>query len=249
VNYEWGCTCRLLPAPGGRGARLVRVLDWRTRGLGRYILAARVAGNRARPFTTLTWPGYTGVLQAVAPGRFAAALNQAPMRQRTRVYPFDWAMNRATVWRRRALTPAALLREVFETADDFEEAVAILWDTPIASPAIFIIGGVEPGQMAIIEREEDDARVHKGPGVAANHWSTPDWTGLARGEDSPGRSARLAAREIGSDLSAMDSFEWLDAPVLNARTRLVMVADAATGSIAAQGFEQGRPATGMLRLD
>jgi len=258
VNYEWGCTCRVMPSAGNAaGTRLVRVLDWRTRGLGRFCLAARVQGRGIKSFTTLTWPGYTGVLQAMAPGRFAAALNQAPMRQKTSLYPLDWAMNRATVWRRRAPTPAALLREVFETADDFEEALAMLWDTPIASPAIFIIGGVRSEQMAIIERQEDAARVHGGEGVAANHWMTADWTGLARGEDSHGRSKFLAATEIGAappgspagqGTGHQAAFEWLKPPVLNDRTRLALIAEPATGRLTVQGFENGAPATNVLEL-
>ena len=79
VNYEWGCSCKVGPSPDQKSARLVRVLDWLTPGLGRELVAARVAGA-AGPFTTLTWPGYTGLLQAMAPQRFSAALNQAPMR-------------------------------------------------------------------------------------------------------------------------------------------------------------------------
>src|SRR5262245_38257431 len=75
VNYEWGCTCRVGPAPDHKSARLIRVLDWKTPGLGRHALAARVHGASGR-YVTLTWPGYTGVLTAMAPGRFAAALNQ-----------------------------------------------------------------------------------------------------------------------------------------------------------------------------
>src|SRR5258705_3928936 len=50
------------------------------RGLGRYIIAARIHCD-ADAWLTLTWPGYTGVLQAISPGRFAAAVNQAPMEQ------------------------------------------------------------------------------------------------------------------------------------------------------------------------
>ena len=80
VNYEWGCTCRVAPAPDHKSARLVRVLDWRTPGLGKNIVAARV-NAKAGQYTTMTWPGYTGVLTAMAPGRFSAALNQAPMRK------------------------------------------------------------------------------------------------------------------------------------------------------------------------
>ena len=71
VNYEWGCTVGVGPSPDGRSARLTRTLDWFTPGLGRYVMAARVAGQ-AGHFVTLTWPGFVGVLQAMAPGRFSA---------------------------------------------------------------------------------------------------------------------------------------------------------------------------------
>ncbi len=62
VNYEWACTCRVGAARDGASARLTRVLDWRTPGLGRNLVAARVASEKG-PFVSLTWPGYTGVIQ------------------------------------------------------------------------------------------------------------------------------------------------------------------------------------------
>src|SRR5215469_14672551 len=71
LSYEWGCTSSAGPSPDGRAAHLIRVLDWPNPGLGRYIVAARVNGD-AGPWLTLTWPGYTGVMQAAAPTRFAA---------------------------------------------------------------------------------------------------------------------------------------------------------------------------------
>ncbi len=98
VNYEWACTCIVKPAPDGQSARLVRVLDWRTQGLGRNVMAARVAGD-VGPYVTLTWPGYTGVIQAMAPGRFSGALNQAPMRFTAGLLPIDWVMGRAIMQR------------------------------------------------------------------------------------------------------------------------------------------------------
>ena len=45
-----------------------------------------VAGD----FLSVTWPGFAGLLTAVAPGRFAASINQAPMRRRTRVRWLLW---------------------------------------------------------------------------------------------------------------------------------------------------------------
>ena len=135
VNYEWGCTCRVGPSPDGTSARLVRVLDWVTHGLGRHVIAARVAGA-AGPFVTLTWPGYTGVLQAMAPGRFSAALNQAPMRRPLGSFYLDWAVNRGRVWRMPHLTPAHLLREVFETAGSLSRTPSACWrNDPSRRPA------------------------------------------------------------------------------------------------------------------
>lgn len=243
VNYEWGCTCRVAPAPDGKSARLVRVLDWHTPGLGRHVIAARVAG-KAGPFVTMTWPGYTGVLQAVAPGRFAAALNQAPMRKALGGYYVDWAVSRRRVWRMQHITPAHLLRTVFETAATFADAKAMLSAQPIASPGIFSLAGVSPDETAVIERTETEVRVHEGPHVAANHWHAAGWRGHSRGVDSAGRACRM--HTAGTELDAV--FPWLNFPILNSCTRLVMVADACTGRLVAQGFEEREPATQPLSL-
>lgn len=243
VNYEWGCTCRVAPSADGRSARLMRVLDWATPGLGRFVVAARVRGP-AGPFVALTWPGYTGVLQAVAPGRFAAALNQAPMRRTLGWLPADWAANRARVWRTPHVTASHLLREVFEKAGSFEEAKAMLTLRPIAAPAIFSLAGTTSSQVAVIERQEVSASVHVGPNVAANHWQSPGWNGRARGVDSPGRASSMSRAAPEFD----GTFPWLASPILNARTRLVMLADAAGARVMAQGYEDGAPATAVLDL-
>ncbi len=243
VNYEWGCTCRVAPAPDHESARLVRVLDWRTPGLGRHVIAARVAAA-AGPFVTLTWPGYTGVLQGMAPGRFAAALNQAPMSKPLGRFYLDWAVNRARVWRMQHLTPAHLLREVFETAPTFAEAKRMLSERPISTPAIFSLAGVKPAETAIIERSETEARVHEGSNVTANHWQAPGWRGHARGCNSAGR-----ARQMHTVTPELDpQFAWLKPPILNSNTRLVMIADASQGRLVAQGFEEKQAATQPLEL-
>lgn len=247
VNYEWGCTCRVGPSPDGRSARLVRVLDWRTAGLGRYVVAARVAGA-AGPFVTMTWPGYTGVLQAMAPGRFSAALNQAPMRKAVGFYYLDWAANRRRVWSMPHATPAHVLRGVLETARTFAEAREMLTTTPISSPAIFSLAGLPPHETCVIERTETEAHVHCGGQasgqVAANHWQASGWHGHARGEDSGGRACLMAS--VPTDMDT--SFPWLERPILNDNTRLVMIADATTGELVARGYEARRAATEPFRL-
>ena len=42
------------------------------------------------------------------------------------------------------------------------------------------------------------------------------------------------------------AFPWLVAPILNERTRLVMIADAKLGRFVAQGFEAGEAATSVV---
>lgn len=246
VMYEWGCTCQVAPSPESASAILLRVLDWRTPGLGRHVIAARVK-SRAGAFVTLTWPGYTGVLQGLAPGRFAAALNQAPMRRPIGLYALDWAANRARVWRMPYPMPAHLLREVFETAATFSEARRLLSQRPISSPAIFSLTGTSPREAVIIERTELRARQHEGCATAANHWQAYGWHGTARGIDSCGRS-RLMRAGTRKGVAFDPSFPWLTRPVLNPLTRLAMAADARTGMLMAQGFEREAPATAPLEL-
>lgn len=244
VNYEWGCTCRVAPTSDGKSERLVRVLDWRTPGLGSNLVCAKVSGNKAGPFALLTWPGYTGVLQVMAPGRFSAALNQAPMRKAVGLYYVDWAANRRRVWSMPHPTPAHLLREVSETANSYAEARQQLIEHPISTPAIFSIAGVNGGEGAVIERTEREARVRDGVQVAANHWEAAGWYGHARGVDSPGRSRAMRTLDIGFD----PTFSWLKPPILNSHTRIAMLADAREGRLLARGYEASGPATAALDL-
>src|SRR5262249_29684790 len=160
-------------------------------------------------FVTLTWPGYTGLLQGMAPGRFSAALNQAPMRNRLGLFHLDWALTRRRVWSMTHLTPAHLLREVFETAPSFEHAKRMLIERPIATPAIFSLAGVRPSETVIIERTETEARVHDGSNVAANHWQAPGWRGHQRGSDSAGRACRMHAVSADYD----PEFRWVEKPI------------------------------------
>jgi hypothetical protein len=53
-------------------------------------------------------------------------------------------------------------------------------------------------------------------------------------------------QEVHADLDG--GFPWLAYPILNAHTRLVMVADAAQGRLQAQGYEADGPATEVLAL-
>ena len=248
VHYEWACTCIVKPAEDGDSARLVRVLDWRTAGLGRYVMAARVAGPAGR-YVALTWPGYTGVIQGMAPGRFSGALNQAPMRFTAGILPIDWVAGRAKLWQTPHPTAAHVMRRAFDTAASFAEAKEILSTAPIAAPAIYSLAGIHADETCVIERTETAARVYEGEAVAANHWQPETagsyvWRGRSRGVDSKGRAAMMP----GLDAKLESDFSWAKWPVLNSHTRLIMVADAAQGRLVAQGYEADGPATEPLEL-
>jgi len=80
--YLFACTTSAAPGPNG-APLLRRSLDWPFDGLGRCVEIAWQSGP-AGDFYNVTWPGAVGVLSAMAPGRFCAVINQAPMRRRTR---------------------------------------------------------------------------------------------------------------------------------------------------------------------
>ena len=207
-------------------------------------MAVKVAGPNG-PWAALTWPGYNGVLNGVAKNRFAAALNQAPMEDPTGFMPLDWVVNRHKVWRSSAVTPAHLLREVFETATCYHEARRRLRDTPIAAPAIFILSGIGAQEGCVIERKMDEARIFETPASAANIWQDEGWSGHPRGSENNNRTACLLAHQRAPQ---EDDFSFLTAPVLNQYTRLAMIANAAKGRLTGIGIDKEKPCTQVLRL-
>lgn len=246
LSYEYACTGLAGPDPAGRGARLLRVLDWRLPGLGRHVVVARQTGT-AGEFYNVTWPGAVSALTAMAPGRFCAAIHQAPMRRHGLTLPGDWLRNRLLFWRSRALPPAHLLRQVFEDCPGYRTARQRLTETPIALPAIFILTGVAPGEACVIERLEDRAAVHDRPASWANDWQTTDFGAnwRARGRDNSGRCAGLHTLHE----RPCEGLGWLQPPVLNPDTRLAVRMNAATGELAVLGFEAQRPATEEFLLN
>ena len=255
VSYEWACTSGTRPAPGG-GQMLVRVLDWDLDGLGRNICAIRQSGP-AGDWVNIGWPGFSGAITATAHGRFAAAINQPPLRasragaalatvSARAAMGADWLASRSVAWTSSGLPPAHLLRRVMDEAADFDRAVALLRDTPVSTPALFTVAGVRTGQGCVIERTRDAAAIRwADPTVAvANHWAGAGLPGIARGHDSQARQMQL---EIALEACAV-AFDpaSLAGPVLNSTTRLVAVADPAAGSLWAQGWESDGPATAPL---
>ena len=178
--YQWACTA--LAAEEGGALWLLRTLDWPFRGLGRYTAVARMAGRHG-DFYSVTWPGYVGVLTGMAPSRFAASINQAPMRRRTThrwLRPFDFAANLVTIWRsKNVMPPDQLLRQVFETCGDFPAARHLLETTPVSRPVIYTVIGCTPQERCVIERTETGFVTREQETSAANDWvpARPGWEG------------------------------------------------------------------------
>jgi len=245
ICFEWGCTSGVWNT--GDGATLRRVLDWPFPRLGELVMVVHQDGP-AGDFFNITWPGANGSFHAMAPGRFAAAINQAPMRRHGRSFAGDWLSNRIEARRATGWPAAHLLRHVFETAPDYAAAKTMLCETPLAVPALFILSGVKANEGCVIERVEGDHAVREiesGRVCTANHFETrldgPNWE--ARPIDSHGRAA--SARALGSEIAG---FDWFTAPIANINSRLAFNADAGAGTLSLMGTAGTQRVTDIFAL-
>jgi hypothetical protein len=245
-NTAYEAACTVATCRGGTDApMLARTLDWPFPGMGRHVIVARQAGI-AGDFWNVTWPGAVGVLTATAPGRFAATINQAPLRRRTAwaaLRPLDYIANGLNTYMRiRHAPPDHVLRQVFETASDYGAAKEMLSTIPVARPVLFALAGTKPDETCLIEREETTGRIVEGDVIVANDWTKPrpGWeertisgiTDINSSNRCMALTQRVAAR--------CEPFDWVAPPVLNWATR-VAVEMSADGMLRAVGFE---PSTG-----
>lgn len=245
LSYEWSCTSGVAADPEAQDhSRLLRTLDWPLEGLGRNVIVCRVE-SEAGPYYNITWPGFVGVLTAMAPGRFSAAINQPPMRRHTPSCHFDWFVNRASTWRKTGLPPVHLLRRVFDQCQTYEEAKEALSHTRLCIPAFISLSGLDANEGCVIERTESRTAVRPAPAAVANHWIALNETGMDRGIDSQGRYEQMRVEQprVGGN------FSWVTSPILNETTRLSVIACAASGKLIVQGWENGNPATSVFMLD
>ena len=246
--YQWGCTALAREQAGVPW--LARTLDWPFPGVGRYLEIARMQGPGGL-FDNVSWPGYAGALTASAPGRFAAAINQAPLRRRTRhpwLRPYDMALNAIGTWRIRFMPPDHLLRNVFETCATYREAKHRLETTPIARPVIFSLVGCEPDERCVIERTEEGFSTRFENTCAANDWlkGASSWEARTRADLMFTRTYEEAAAnsrtrrehfENWAGQFANENFAWVVPPILNPYTRLAVEMCPAKGILRAVGYE------------
>jgi hypothetical protein len=250
-SYQWGCTALAREEDGVPW--LVRTLDWPFSGLGRYAEVAQMRGATGDYFS-VTWPGYVGALTAMAPGRFAACINQAPLWRRTQ-HPwlrlFDQAMNGLRIWATiRYMPPDQLLRRVFEVCDSYGAARRMLETTPVARPVIYTLIGCENGECCVIERGEDSFLTREQETSAANDWipSRPQWEGRIAAKDLLTQSfagAAVKSRARREALAGWDGrlcdgrLDWVTPPVLNPYTRLAVAMNPSQAILRVTGYEMG----------
>ncbi len=250
ASYQWACTA--LAAEHAGAPWLLRTLDWPFLGLGRHVEVAHMRGDCGE-FYNVTWPGYVGALTAIAPFRFAACVNQAPMRRRTShrfLRSYDLVANAMAIWQAADLVPPdQLLRRTFETCADFAAARRMLEETPVARPVIYTLVGCAPNQRCVIERTETGFRSREEDTSAANDWvpPRPGWEGRigtrhflsSTFADAAGysRARRETLKGWDGALSA-PGFDWLREPVLNPYTRLAVAMCPARGLLRVIGYDR-----------
>jgi len=253
IIYEWACSTSVAADRGSDGACMIRVLDWGLSGIGRHVVVARHETPHG-PFYNATWPGYAGVLTGMAPGRFSAAINQAPRVPALGNRVLDEIITRLRVVFSHGTLPAShLLRRAFEEAADFEGAVKILSDERIdlAMPAIFTIAGTEPEECCVIEALGTLRRVHRSENAkggvlgVANQWLSSDLEGAPRNEAittgppmTPAANNAIRERMVGA-LQASDfaGAADLEEPVLNSMTVIVVIANARRGEMVVEALD------------
>lgn len=255
LNASYQLACTSLARDEAGVPWLVRTLDWPFHGLGRHVEVAHMRGASG-DFFSITWPGYVGALTAMAPSRFAASINQAPLRRRFRhrlLRPHDIVINAVTsMVDGGRIPPDQLLRLVFESCDDFAAARRTLESAPVARPVIFTLVGCAAGERCVIERTETGFVTRESDTSAANDWlpERPGWEGrigirrfLSRTYEDA-RDYSCARREaLAAWPGSLDdrSFAWVCEPVLNPCTRLAAVLCPARGILRVAGYEEVGP--------
>jgi hypothetical protein len=264
IVYEWACSTSSGPAPEALGNRMIRVLDWGMPGIGCHVVIGRHESDFGDYFNA-AWPGYAGVLTGMAPGRFSAAINQAPRQTPTGLRWLDEAIVHLAMYRASDTIPAAhLMRLVFERAPDYAAAVAMLMDesVPLAMPALFTLSGVALGEGCVIEaigrrRVLNRATPANGNIVGvANAWLSTDLPGTARDNalawstnttveaNNAERRDRICQLQRGRFGGTTD----LVPPVLNGHTILVATANARAGTFAVEALDQAGDLAALPRV-
>ena len=131
-----GCTTAVLPSPNG--PVVARNMDWAPEDLlARASCLMRYQRNGKVAFTHAGWPGSLGVVTGMSANGFALVVNaaSAPDKPSLSAYPV-----------------LLFLRKVLEDAANFDEALKMLRDQPLAASAMISLAGTRNDQRVVIER-------------------------------------------------------------------------------------------------
>ena len=144
----------------------VRNLDWPGEYLGQYTIKVNFSSHQGA-FTAVTWPGFVGIMSAVAKGRFSATINWLPWLHST-LLPAWFPKPNLLGW------PASfLLRYIFEKCKTFEDALLEIKQKKVLAPVLITLVGPKKGQAVAIERGTRDYKIrrYRAPAlVATNHY-------------------------------------------------------------------------------
>ena len=216
VQYEWGCTTAIKPAP--EDARRVSC----ARSTGTLPASAHLSSPHALP---IRWvPGSRSLGR---PSQGCCRRSHRPVRPRStsRCHRAASVFIPSTGSSQRVRSGAHLTSSLSIFSAAFLKPRRImplpgqcLKTTPIATPAIFTLVGVRADEGVVVERDPPKRALTDTH--AANEWRTPTWQpGHHRAYENDARLAAMRATPSQWDLH----FGWLTWPLLNAETRLAMV--------------------------
>ncbi len=117
-------------------------------------------------FVVVGWPGYAGALSGMAQARFSVTLNAVLSGDPPELAP----------------PVTFLLRDVLDSACDFDDAVVRLRDSPVTSDSLLLVTGTKQGEMVVIERSPKRAAVRQAANgfvaVSNDYRSLPSTSGV-----------------------------------------------------------------------
>lgn len=136
LKFYFGCTAFAVENNG----KIIhaRNLDWWTENnlLSEHSKIFDFQRNGKTVFKTVGWVGFIGALSGIKPHQFSLTLNAVLSKDNPEI----------------AMPISFLLREILDTANNFDEAKKALETTTIASDCLLLLSGMKSDEMVVVER-------------------------------------------------------------------------------------------------
>eukprot|EP00026_Physarum_polycephalum_P009777 Phypoly_transcript_09913.p1 GENE.Phypoly_transcript_09913~~Phypoly_transcript_09913.p1 ORF type:complete len:398 (+),score=31.45 Phypoly_transcript_09913:75-1196(+) len=171
--YEACACCTSVVVPNADGVPLhIRTMDWEFPFLGPLTVEYHFVKNGERVYSATSWVGYVGILTGMSPGGYSVSVNfrntgTSPLQNLKKAITRGWPIG-------------FLLREVFESTKDYDQAVQWLSTSSLIAPCYFTVCGINTsktiGTLITRKRGSEENRwtvLEHGPIVQTNidHWS------------------------------------------------------------------------------